>query len=362
MLRWDEVKAATNHLLSTALLGADWGEALERFANAAEAGGAALVRVNEESSLGWLSSSGFAEAEALNWSGRAPSSPRRIFPDAGFGHGFHTDEEFFNAAELAHDSYYQEFLRPRGVFWHAKAKLACDGTVERTTLTLKRHLKLGPYERQDIAMLNSLFADLQAIMRVARAVLDSKTSGMVGAISRGERTAFELDRRGRVLREHAAGQHIKAIRVVGGQLTAGDELAQRSIDRAVAAATRAPARAAVATIFDPREGYKYLQLLPLPAPARDVFHAATAIAVVIDPSPAPCEAAPGFRAISDAFGLTRREAQLAARLAAGLSLGEAASDLHLTQGTARNHLKSIFAKTGTNRQGELIALLSKFSL
>jgi hypothetical protein len=72
MLRWDEVKAATNHLLSTALLGADWGEALERFANAAEAGGAALVRVNEGSSLGWLSSSGFAEAEALNCCGRAP--------------------------------------------------------------------------------------------------------------------------------------------------------------------------------------------------------------------------------------------------------------------------------------------------
>jgi DNA-binding CsgD family transcriptional regulator len=362
MLRWDDVKAATDNLLSTALVGADWGEPLERFAKAAEAGGAAIVRLSQGSSPGWLSSSGFAESEARTWNGRAPSSPRRIFPDKGFERGFHTDDEFFSATELARDPYYQEFLRPRDVFWHAKAKLVHNGAGDRTTLTLKRRLKLGPYRPQDVAVLNSLFGELQVVARVARAVLDSETSGRVGAINGGQRIAFELDGRGRVLREYGADRQTTAIRVVGRKLTADDERAQRSIDRAVASAVRAPGRPAVATIFDAREGYRHLQLLPLPAPAREVFHAATAIAVIIDPTSRLGEASPALRAVSDACGLTRRETQLAARLVAGLSLEEAANDLHITHGTARNHLKSIFAKTGTSRQGELIALLSKFSL
>lgn len=362
MLQWDDVKAATDHLLSTAMLGADWGEALERFAKATEAAGAAIVRSRQGNSLGWVSSSAFAEAEALNWTGRVPPSPRRIFPEEGFGRGFHTDDEFFSAAELARDPYYQEFLRPRGVFWHAKAKLAYASAGERTTLTLKRPLTLGPYQPQDIVVLNSLFEELQAVVRVARAVLHSETYGRVGAIIGDERIAFELDGRGRVLREHHAGRQTMAIRVVGGKLTAADELAQRSINRAVAAAVRAPARPAVAIISDAHEGHKYLQLLPLPAPARDVFHAATAIAVIIDPAPRPGEWSPALRAVSNACGLTGREAQLAGRLATGLSLREAANDLHVTLGTARAHLRSIFAKTSTNRQGELIALLSKFAL
>jgi DNA-binding CsgD family transcriptional regulator len=362
MLRWDDVKAAIEHLLSTALLEAEWGEALERFAKAAEADGAAIVRINGRNSPAWLSSSGFAEVETLIWSGRAPSSPRRIFPDEGFEHGFHTDNEFFSADELARDPYYQEFLRPRGVFWHAKAKLVHNGAGVRTTLTLKRPLKLVTYQPQDIAVLNSLFKDLQAVVRVARAVLDREMFGRLDVISRGERIAFELDSHGRVLREHAAGKQIKAIWVSRGQLRVSGEPAQRSIDRAVAGAVSAPAQPAVVAIFDADEGYKYLQLLPLPMAARDVFHAATAIAIIIDPTPRPGEASLALRAMSDACGLTRRETQLAARLAAGLSVGQAANDLKLTQGTARNHLKSIFAKTGTSRQGELIALLSRFSL
>jgi hypothetical protein len=154
MLRWDDVKAATEYLLSTALLEAEWGEALERFAKAVEADGAAIVRINDRNSPAWHSSSGFAEVETSIWSGRAPSSPRRIFPDEGFEHGFHTDNEFFSAAELARDPYYQDFLRPRGVFWHAKAKLVHNGAGARTTLTLKRPLKLGTYQPQDIAVLS----------------------------------------------------------------------------------------------------------------------------------------------------------------------------------------------------------------
>lgn len=56
-------------------------------------------------------------------------------------------------------------------------------------------------------------------------------------------------------------------------------------------------------------------------------------------------------------GLTRAEARLAATLAKGSSLEEAAAALSISIHTVRSQLKSVFAKTGVTRQAELIALL-----
>ncbi len=57
------------------------------------------------------------------------------------------------------------------------------------------------------------------------------------------------------------------------------------------------------------------------------------------------------------YGLTPAEAKLAALLAHGKSVTEAAEELHVTQNTARTHLKHIFQKTGVNRQNELVKLI-----
>ena len=57
------------------------------------------------------------------------------------------------------------------------------------------------------------------------------------------------------------------------------------------------------------------------------------------------------------YGLTPAEAKLAALLAHGKSVTEAADELHITQNTARTHLKHIFQKTGVKRQSELVKLI-----
>lgn len=57
-----------------------------------------------------------------------------------------------------------------------------------------------------------------------------------------------------------------------------------------------------------------------------------------------------------AFDLSAREATLAAGLARGHSLRETADRNAIAFSTARSYLETVFAKTGTRRQGELIAL------
>ena len=54
------------------------------------------------------------------------------------------------------------------------------------------------------------------------------------------------------------------------------------------------------------------------------------------------------------FGLTQAEARLALHLVAGETLRSAAVKLSITYETARSRLKSIFDKTRTHRQAELV--------
>ena len=59
------------------------------------------------------------------------------------------------------------------------------------------------------------------------------------------------------------------------------------------------------------------------------------------------------------FGLSPREADVAAALLAGHSLESLCNALGISRNTVKVHLQSIFRKTGTNRQSELVHLLSE---
>jgi DNA-binding CsgD family transcriptional regulator len=64
-------------------------------------------------------------------------------------------------------------------------------------------------------------------------------------------------------------------------------------------------------------------------------------------------------ALVEVFGLTPREAALAALLADGHELRDCASILAMGEGTARNHLKHVFEKTMKHSQVALVAQLCR---
>lgn len=63
-------------------------------------------------------------------------------------------------------------------------------------------------------------------------------------------------------------------------------------------------------------------------------------------------------ALRNLYGMTSAEARLAGELANGASLEEAATHLGVKPNTARSHLKKVFAKTHTKRQGDLVRILT----
>lgn len=101
----------------------------------------------------------------------------------------------------------------------------------------------------------------------------------------------------------------------------------------------------------------------LPVDASDVLDgisaATRAIVFVMEPD-RPATIDPTILAAT--FHLTRREVALAARLAGGMDLADAASQLGIGLGTARGYLKQILAKTDTHRQAELVSVLLRSGL
>jgi DNA-binding CsgD family transcriptional regulator len=59
------------------------------------------------------------------------------------------------------------------------------------------------------------------------------------------------------------------------------------------------------------------------------------------------------------FGLTACEARAAVALSTGMTPSEIARHHGISMGTVRSQLKSVFVKTGTKRQPELIAMLAR---
>lgn len=99
-----------------------------------------------------------------------------------------------------------------------------------------------------------------------------------------------------------------------------------------------------------------VRVLPVDGAARSPFLGARAILILSGFDEGEAEQLTMLR---QAFRLTRSEARITLCLAGGKSLEEVAQEMGVAHETARSHLKAIFRKTDTHRQGELIALVSR---
>ena len=343
-----------------ALLGAGWPEAMDALAAAADGTGVVLMSYRGHNLEAALPSAGLKELYRRFQAGEAPYCSRLSRIKLSLEEGFRVDHDDYTDAELAQDPWYQEFLKPQRAFWNAVAKLSTSGDEFGIELSFKRELEAGPYGPDERAALNVILPDLRAAARVAGNVFDTVSDALGRQLQQRGGPVFEIDACCRVRRVHGEDHDPSLpVQVVGQRLVAIDPSSQVSLDRAVSAAVGSPRRTAVAPLRS-IEGRRYvLQCLPVLGAARDLFLTSVAIAVLIPayPQPSRCSLDPSL--LREAFGLTYREAEIAAFLADGLDLAEISLHLGIDPGTARNHLKSIFSKSDTHRQGELIALLAR---
>ncbi len=167
-----------------------------------------------------------------------------------------------------------------------------------------------------------------------------------------------LDASGEILQTNPTAE-----RLLGDGLVRGNHAgrsARNALKRLLAAGTtRFTTVQRDAWVVIPREDARELILHAVRLTDARVLAGPHTIVILVDLDVSPQPAAATLQKL---FGLTSAEARLAARIATGATLAEITDESGISVSTARSQLASIFLKTHTRRQGELVALLARVAL
>jgi DNA-binding CsgD family transcriptional regulator/PAS domain-containing protein len=273
-----------------------------------------------------------------------------------------TDFDIFTPDDIVRHPYYQEFLAPFGLRWCALVKVAAGD--DSWVLSLQRTIAQGPFSSGELEELAKLSGQLGPAAAVARALGFACAEAASEALDSTGMAAVMIDRNGRAVRVNQSAERLlgRDLQVSGGRLVSADRNATDAFQRSLHAllSSREPA-ASMPPIVLPR--VDRLPLLAyqmrLVAVSLNAFSHCQAIVVIVDPE---VSSRPPEAVLRSCFGLTGAEAKLARQISSGKGLETVADELAISYETARNHVKAVFAKTGTHRQSELAALLTRIAL
>ncbi|TYL85920.1 helix-turn-helix transcriptional regulator [Bradyrhizobium cytisi] len=197
-------------------------------------------------------------------------------------------------------------------------------------------------------------------LRIAR----GERPRMIGALGLLKRPAIVIDRHGLVLdvNDDALKLFDDDLSIKGKRLFAADPQSRMKLDRLVnliRLASSKPGRSTLQTVITRRQGRPVVVdafVQGLESESEDPLPDVGALLLLTDLNEI---LQVSQSSVMEIFGLTPAQARLASLLVEGKSLEEIALDMTISPGTARNHLKAVFLRTGTRRQAELVSLLSR---
>lgn len=273
-----------------------------------------------------------------------------------------SSESVMEDGDLVRTEFYNDFLRPQGIFHSFGAAVTREDDVS-AYITSVRSQPAGHFRAEEQEVCRELMPHLQSALRIRHqfagletqlkqlsAVLDQLPQGIVVVNARG-RVLF-VNRSAERLLKAQNGLWIGAegLRALRAEETARlRELLQRAAETVAGNGGHPGGVMRISRLGGPplRISVAPLDLGANGSPA----HAAAMVTIA-----APAEGAAPIDAarLQEWFGFTRAEARLAAALAAGKSVQEFAGETGVSLNTARTHLKNAFAKAGVKRQAALV--------
>jgi DNA-binding CsgD family transcriptional regulator len=277
-----------------------------------------------------------------------------------------TSESLLPISELARTEFYNDFTLPYDVK-HGMFGIVANQSDSLANVSVFRSPAAGPFSEPQLEILRLITPHVQRAFAIhfRLADLQSRAVGFENAIDMIHWGVILIDVKGNVLTmNRSANRHVgaaKGLRVRVGKLCAvqgrESERLMALIDGAVKT-TVGKGHSAGGTMLVSRSVGRPLSLTA--APLRDARRPEDPAAVIFIADPDERTELPGDL-LRRGYGLTGAESRLALQLVEGQSLNQAAAQTRVSVLTLRTQLKSVFAKTGVKRQGELIQLLLKSS-
>ena len=271
--------------------------------------------------------------------------------------GFVTDLDVFSMEEWEADPILTEFWRPAGLGWGVATQIKIP-TGENIILHSERQRIEGPVEREVVDDLDRLRPHLARATLMSARLAFERASGAVTALEAIGLPAGVLDPNGRLF--VANGLFDALVPSVFLDRSAALELtdvgAGAMFSQAVAAAIANRRDVPLSIPLRAAQGQPpmIVHVVPVRGLARDVFSRAS---VVVFVTPVVVSDVPTAEVIQGLFDLTPTEARVARALGRGETVAEIADGNGVAQPTVRNQIREIFAKTGVNRQADLVGLL-----
>lgn len=273
-------------------------------------------------------------------------------PISGFVHADNYFPQAMQAADVA-----TRRMLSLGVGWQAGTIIPLP-TSELVVFTFERYLEDGPHSNETMARWEPLRPHLARSGLIAARLRLERAQGTAATLQAMGLPAAVLNHGGRTLAVNSLLEAMPDLFVplAHGGLALADAAAQPLFaDALKLSMTGAPAVMSLPVAASERHPACIVHVLPLRRAALDIFSQAELLITATMPSASTMVPAPQI--LHGLFDLTPAESRLAAALAAGHSLREAAISHGNQFSTARSQLEAIFRKTGTHKQSQLVALL-----
>jgi len=263
---------------------------------------------------------------------------------------------------FADSRFFREWVRPQGVAYAAGGIVLREGAW-MTQMIMQRSSAQPPFNRAEMDELNELIPHLRRAiqMRQRFAELQFGQNFLAGSLDVLAMPTLLFDENSRVIHINRSATALldrrNGLWLDDKYLLTRDAHVTRSLNLKLSNAIRS-GRAGdgepTGVVLLPRTARMPLMLMIVPMSPSGASAREAALLFVFDPETVPAVTHDLVRKL---FGLTEAEVALAIALCSGKTLDDAATERGTSVHTARSQLKSIFGKTGTRRQAELVSLL-----
>ncbi|WP_306226708.1 helix-turn-helix transcriptional regulator [Bosea beijingensis] len=328
-----------------------------------------------ESRLNFLSLQNMEPAFAAAYAGHfAAINPWNAYWGRIKGTTIAASEEVSPAQNFIKTEFYNDWLLPQNRAVAAAGMKLVGESGEVVNLLVHYPLSRSEvYDTATVKILTNIRGNLERSVNLARLLrADVETAVAEAAlVERGRCAAFIIDGDRRLREANRLAERLFAsghgVAVRHGRCHLGDATADARFASALEALSRGEPTPISRIGFRTATGAWQLSLASLPV-AQPPGGARLAllpprrmVLVLVTDLGSRGLSAGNLDALAGGFGLTQSEIAFCKRLLLGETIAEAADKLGITQGTARTRLKTIFQKTGTSRQAELMLLLVNMS-
>lgn len=352
-----EYERLVDAIYEAAAVPGEWPKVLHELAVMVEGAGTIMVTRRRDNWLGSCTSPGVeigAKAYIRSENATRSIAPKRLI-DANRC-GFVPDNALFTEEEMVSDPYYTDWASLNDTHHGAATAIQVPGG-DYVFIQVQRRKGLPVFDRACLDRLDAFRPHLARAGLLATRWQLERLRGAAEALAMIGLPAAILDLSGRVLTANTLIQEMRGhvLWLPNDGVALSDRTANKMLVRAVAD-LRIPAASTVRSFAARGDGgdLAVAHVIPAVGHAREIFGGAFGVLVITLQTEAPV---PDAALIQGLFDLTPAEARVAQGIATGSSLQEIAKGNHVTYETVRSQVKSILAKTGTERQSQVVSLL-----